>query len=509
MSVSQRVDSTEPHPESGSPGRRTPAQSVWKGIVALSVGTAFSAALVFWLVGASLIDDAYITLTYAKTLATHFQWGMIPGEQANSATSPLNVITLGTVTWLLRPIMGPDAVAALAVTFVAANVGTALALRGVSRSLGLPTIAGIIGTALLLVNPLLLSTVGLEMTLAAFILSWVLWCAVRGKAIVFGVAAGFLVLTRIDLAVFAVVLVLGVRALRHQWWKTSVAVVVVAPWFVYSWLMLGSAVPDTLLIKQLQDYWGELTFGNGLAMYVTRYPLATIWSLAAPVLALPVLVMWWVHCVVRPHATASVARAPVLLGVGGVIHYAAYVMLGVPPYHWYYAPSVIALTLALVFVFPAVVARAWPALLLCGMLVVGQVGFVLSQGFPWREAAVTTNGATASQYARMGVELGNRVGTATVSSPGEIGTLAYYCDCAIVDEFSDRGYLREKVEQRRAELGPFGRWLLDLNYRHFDFGQQPRPIKFDLRRVDGFGSHPVWNGDSAYHQPAHFVLEQR
>src|SRR5215210_2254842 len=53
-------------------------------------GTAIVSGLMFWAVHYSLVDDAYITMAYAKQLAYHGNWAMVPDYSANSATSPLN-----------------------------------------------------------------------------------------------------------------------------------------------------------------------------------------------------------------------------------------------------------------------------------------------------------------------------------------------------------------------------------------------------------------------------------
>ncbi len=83
-------------------------------------GAAVLAVGVFWLVHEALIDDAYITLSYARNLATRLHWGLIPTEPANSATSPLNVLLLGGTTALLRLSGGVYPVWGLGVVFVGA-----------------------------------------------------------------------------------------------------------------------------------------------------------------------------------------------------------------------------------------------------------------------------------------------------------------------------------------------------------------------------------------------------
>src|SRR3954468_15246451 len=72
--------------------------------------------LVFLVVRRSLIDDAFITLSYARNLAEHFHWGLTQFRTANTATSPLNVLVLGLGTFLTR-----DAVRGLGLVFVILN----------------------------------------------------------------------------------------------------------------------------------------------------------------------------------------------------------------------------------------------------------------------------------------------------------------------------------------------------------------------------------------------------
>jgi hypothetical protein len=56
---------------------------------------AAAAALIFGLIlRRHLLDDVYITLSYARNLAEHFHWGIVSGQVSNTATSPLNVMAL-------------------------------------------------------------------------------------------------------------------------------------------------------------------------------------------------------------------------------------------------------------------------------------------------------------------------------------------------------------------------------------------------------------------------------
>src|SRR5687768_15148900 len=55
---------------------------------------ALVALAIFLVARDGLVDDAYITLSYARNVAEHLHWGMIPAEESNTATSPLNVLML-------------------------------------------------------------------------------------------------------------------------------------------------------------------------------------------------------------------------------------------------------------------------------------------------------------------------------------------------------------------------------------------------------------------------------
>ena len=67
-------------------------------------------AVMFYVAHRGLVDDAYITLSYARNVAEHLHWGMIPAEESNTATSPLNVVLLAVATWITaRKVLTPAA----------------------------------------------------------------------------------------------------------------------------------------------------------------------------------------------------------------------------------------------------------------------------------------------------------------------------------------------------------------------------------------------------------------
>ena len=462
----------------------------------LLVTVGVAATLAYLLVHRSLIDDAYITMTYARNVAFHLHWGLVAGETANSATSPLNVLLLAAVTVVVRnPVVG------VGILFVASVVLTAWWLAALARRLGLSRATPWIAVAFLLPNPLLLSTVGLESYLAAALFAGLLRYGAAGRPVAFGVVAGLAVLARPDLAVVVVVAALGFAAVRRKLLKAlAAAVAVAAPWHVFSWFVLGSAVPDTLVLKLGQGTWAGYSFATGPLMYLHAWPVDAALSFVPVVLGGAALVV--VLLAPLTGHRSAVQRVAALAGLAAVAHYTAYGILGTPPYHWYYAPFITGLSMCAALVAGrALAARRVVSVAVAAVPVVVGLAMAtasLAHGVPWSRAAIATNWAGPAEYERIASQMRAVVGDQPVESPGEIGTLAYYCGCTMADAFSDRGRMIELIEAREARSGPLGRTLIGLNYLHLDRAEPPRQVAFRLEYLRGVApagprQWPVWH----------------
>lgn len=473
---------------------------------------AVGGGLLFLLARHALIDDAYITLDYARNVAFRLHWGVIEAQTSNTATSPLNVWLLAGATVLVR-----QPVVAVGAVLMASSAATAIWSARTARLLGLSWTLPVLTVVGLLVNPLLVSTIGLETFLASSLIVGLAYCAVAARPLAAGLLCGLLVLTRPDLVMFAVVAVLGVAALRRRAvLVTGVAIGVALPWYLASWRLLGSALPGTFLLKTGGERWGGVyDFANGLQLYGQAYPTATVLAVAPAALGVLCLLAWTIPALRR--AVPGGAAVPVVTGVGGLAHFAAFSALGTAPYHWYYGPSLAGLiscaaftTAAAPAAVHAVAPRIAGAITTAPVAAVAvlSVGFMLSQGVPWSAAPITTNWALESQYQRIGTELAGKAAGQTIASPGEIGTLAYYCRCAIVDAFSDPGMMNQVIRQRERQAGPVERRLLRINYRYHDRMAHPsRPtlaLRYDVaQRADAPNQ---WNVDSPWLGAGRFVL---
>ncbi|MGI5126730.1 hypothetical protein ACQEVB_07920 [Pseudonocardia sp. CA-107938] len=483
------------------------ARSVTRPSVAglgLPVAAAVAATAVFLLVHDALIDDAYITMSYARNVGLHLHWGLIPDEVANSATSPLNVLLLGAATAIVR-----DGVIAVGVLFVASIVLATRWLQTLAVELGLSRWLPVMGVGLLLVNPLVLSTVGLEPYMCAALLVGLLRYGAAGRPAVFGVVAGLTVLARPDLGVVVAVVSLVLPAVRRRLHLAiATALAVVLPWCVFSWFVLGSAVPDTLVIKSGSATWAGFGFSNGPFLYLNAMPTAAFVSFLPVVVGLLVLVGLLVARLARRWAPWQQVAAAI--GLGAVAHYAAYSVLHTAPYHWYYAPMIIGGTL--VVSLAAARLRDGFALAAGGLaagLAIAAIAVDLGNGLPWQRAIIQTNWASATQYQQLGTELAVAAPGATIESPGEIGTIAYYCQCAVVDQFSDRGRVIGAINDREAKSGRIGAFLLRLDHRNLDWTEAPRPVSARLvYQPHQAPAGPLqWPADHWADGPGRIVLE--
>jgi hypothetical protein len=434
--------------------------------VALSsvIGVAAVAALYLYVASFrfTLIDDAYIQLQYARNLAEHQTWGFLPGRIANTATSPLNVLVMAAVG-LVLPSMQEVALWLTALELAI----TLLVLVRISRRLfDGQRYFGILAFVGLALNPLLLSSIGLEGTLYTLLLVLCLDLFLARQWTALAVALGLLTLTRPDGALFfLVVFVLAPLTWRQRGVVTLLYSLVLLPWHLYAWLRLGSLVPDTLFIKLEQTGWGPTVFSDGPELYLKRFPTETRLSVLLPPLAL--LLLW--RC--PPAARRIVA----VLGSYGVLHYLAYAAMAVPPYHWYYlnqlVPAVLLGSLGLAALISTWRRDRLPAQLvaLAGLAlpVIGLLILFAERGYPLREAPIHTNWATPSEYRAVGLEVRELVEPgAVVEVHGEIGTLAYDSQRLLVDDFSDMNRTAGAIFYNDYRDTPVVRDLISWNFTH-------------------------------------------
>lgn len=302
----------------------------WFGIICYS----FVALLALsWAADGWGYDDPFITYRYAENLSHGLGFVYNPGERILSTTTPLFTLVLAIFGHIF-----PD-LPRLAVWFGAVSlVAGSLFLWDLARSWETP----LVGWVCLLLYPsfpLLATTLGSETPLY---IAWILGsfaCYARQRYFCAAILSGLAVLTRPDGLVVPFLLAVHFLSQKKRsipWAAVLVFLFVVLSWFVFAWLYFGSPLPVTLSTKQQQGSM-EISqrFAEGLLTTFRPYSLRWTYLIEAGFALVGLGFAGWR------------ARRWLLLLAWAVLYFAAYALLGVSRYFWYYAPLVPAL-LALV-----------------------------------------------------------------------------------------------------------------------------------------------------------------
>ncbi len=446
------------------------AGSQARGLLAFTLLLVF---LVFYLhlFENALVDDAYISLDYARTLRASGTWGLRPGLTANSATSPLNVVLLAA--------LGATPEAAIWLALVCFGV-MALALDRISLRLFQTTTFGRIASLAFVFNPLLISTLGLESILFAALLVLALLLYLSGRWGWLGMMLGLLSITRPSGPLYAIIFLLFLPQAQARWKCLAAFALVSAPWYLFSWIGLGSFIPDTIFIKLGMAPWGASSYPGGIWMYLQRYPLEA--SLSFAFLLLVALLAF------KPVRDSATLR---LLFSLGAAHFVLYSGLNARPFHWYYAGEIdVAIlfgSLALGTLWKSAQAGSGLRAAVQGVAAVGLLAPMLGMalvlardGFKVEEMPIHANWGTAAEYEQVGRWLEANAAGESVRADAEIGTVTYYCpDCYLLDLFSDRRWLVQSAEDQRARPGLVGA-VFRLNFLFLRGGTNLPPYDFVL-----------------------------
>lgn len=427
----------------------------------------------------ALIDDAFITLRYVKTLLISGTWGFFPGLIANSATSPLNVILLTIISLFA----GPTVEAALWLYLVCV-ICTAFMLARLSVKVAGSTIFGWLAVFALLFNPLLISTLGLESIVFSTLFVFAIYCYQLKRWVMLAIALGLLTLTRPEGVLFLFVFLLFVPDNKIRIHMLITYLLCIAPWYLFSWIYLGSFVPDTFFIKTEQGTWWEADFFNGIrTAYFYLYPFEV--TLSFVFLPLTLLLL-----------SKKIREAVILIIIwlAGFVHFIGYSSLGVPPFHWYYAPEIITLILFGSLALGVLYRNnskwwqrgAWGLVtaLYFSAPALGMLYLLKEDNFIVREMPIHSNWATHEQYKEIGLWLKENHEADTMRLvAGEIGALTYYCDCRLLDRFSDRGWLKEYIAERTSDRGIMPS-LFRVNFAFYSEPKYP-PESYILRAYSG------------------------
>ncbi len=279
-------------------------------------------------------DDALITARYAQNLLDGHGWvfNAHGHPTSDAATGPLYTLVVAAVG-----VVFPDARHAATLIFLGTTAVSGYLAFLLLHRRGL-TLGGVAAAVLLVLNPWLLATRGLETSTFVMVLLLATLLLSLRRLFLAGVVLALSVMVRGDGAVFAAVAFVGawVGLRRLPWGLVQGAVVAAVPWSLVAWLVIGSPIPNTLDAKAAQGRSGFWGTGHLYVKGITEMPAAlgfTAWTVALLALAVPGAVLVLAHPRLRRDLAPYAVGALLLFLVYGFV-------IGTPPYHWYYAPQV-------------------------------------------------------------------------------------------------------------------------------------------------------------------------
>jgi hypothetical protein len=204
------------------------------------------------------LDDAWIHMVYARSLAALQGFAYNPGQLETGSTSPLWGTMLVPASWIARAFHVGVVIPGKITTLLAA-VGASLAAARLLRGLGFGIAVEIAAGLAIAADPALAfaQVSGMEVMLSAALALWAFGELAHERYRAAGIAAGLATLARPEMAILTV-LVLGsaqwhLHAERTSWktrlWVVLPTVLAVGGWMTYCLAATGYPLPSTFYVK--------------------------------------------------------------------------------------------------------------------------------------------------------------------------------------------------------------------------------------------------------------------
>jgi arabinofuranosyltransferase len=287
----------------------------------------------FWKVQ---MDDSYIFYSYAQNIAQGEGFVFNPGEKVNAATSPLYTLLLSGLYFLLK---GSGAT----LPFIAHITGAlflflaAYLLFKMFNTTKYYPLQFLI-PLLFILNPLIRNSTGMEMFLLLFLIVLTFFNHDKKRLLLAAITAAAAVLTRFDAVLILIPIGIDLllrKRIRDLILLNSLVMLLILPWFIFSYFYFGELLPSTVKIKLLQQstgYWGEgLLYLKGI---LTAFPgglLISIFFISLFFISILLILIRQKHL---PQ------NGPLYLIAGWlIIYFLVYsFILNPPAYIWYYTP---------------------------------------------------------------------------------------------------------------------------------------------------------------------------
>ena len=373
-------------------------------------------------------DDAFITYRYARNIAEGQGFTYNPGQWVLGTTAPLYTLILAALGLIWSDFPSLSHVIST-MSLAGCGIFAYLLRRELNQR-----IVGFTASLILITNPLVLSTFGMETMFSMMLLMAAVTLYTARRFSLTSLALALATVTRADAVLMVVVLgtdyILRQRRLPLQ--QVGLYLAVTSPWFAFSLLAFGSLLPNSVAAKvHAASVPGAYSFLEGILLWGAVYQRSSgLYILFLPLSLLGIAQLW------------RVDRAWRLVVIWAALYAAAYALLGAPTYAWYYVPLLIAgaisSALGLLFLFdffrllanrmrlPAATPVSLTGLLLV-LLIHGQISSAL-----WRHQGRMSDPRVRIYQTAGEWFLSNSDEDASIAAL-EIGALGYYSRRQMID----------------------------------------------------------------------------
>ncbi len=302
-----------------------------------------------------LNDDTYITLTYAKNLASGRGFVFNHPPPTQGTTTPLLTIAVAGLS-VMFPFIEIPTVAVLFTAFC--WIGTAWCIFLFRQSWEISVWqASIVGLVILTSG--WVAFLGMEAYLFAFLLILSMSLFHSKRHFLAGIVTGLLFLTRGE-GVLILFILVAFNSISEWAEKRSFdSRIIMAPfhlgtgfalpvllWFAYAYVTFGSLLPNTLLAKQAQ---GQSVVMSRPFLERLVQEWLPLWGNEFRIAQIPMLNVWWFLVIVGTVMIVNQKRKWLMLLIWIVTYIGGYTLLGVSAYWWYQLPIIFVLQIHFAF----------------------------------------------------------------------------------------------------------------------------------------------------------------
>lgn len=297
----------------------------------------FILLLMYLFVGYSRLqqDDAYIFYTYAKNIAEGNGYVYNPGERINATTSALYTILLASVYFPVKNFF-PDSLPYIALLI--GFISLCFLIFIVQKILSGNKIASFMFPLLFMANPLLKFGIGMETYLNLVMITAAIFYYYKRRLIITSVFCALAVLARLDSVILPVVILLYHLFKEKEplpFKAIAVFILILLPWFLFSYIYFDSILPTTVYIKLNQSKLGF--FGSGLIFIKGLFNSVPGTRITGTMILISVLLTTVYFTITKKFSEQN--KGIILILLWGLVLFITYAfILNAPPYPWYYSP---------------------------------------------------------------------------------------------------------------------------------------------------------------------------